>query len=283
MFRKLVKAIMPYGIVCLLKRKGSKKVRKVVDYFAKLETNDPELIAVKEYIALNGFDIFPFYGENDPIYDKSAGMWYVLRGGRKLYFPSNLNGKRVQSYYSRLLREQDPKSAHRYTVPEFTVKKGDVIADVGAAEAIWALDNVDLASKIYIFECDTAWIAALEKTFEPFKSKVEIVQKYVTDNNDANNVTLDAFFADKKIDVIKADIEGAEPKMLKGGAQVLSKNKNLRISVAVYHRENDAKDCKEILDKAGYTTKFSNGYMIFIFDKNIKEPYYRRGLLFSHN
>ena len=40
------------------------------------------------------------------------------------------------------------------------------------------LENyVDVASKIYLFECDPVWIEALEKTFEPYKDKVVIVPK----------------------------------------------------------------------------------------------------------
>ncbi|GMO29781.1 MAG: hypothetical protein Ta2B_10740 [Termitinemataceae bacterium] len=47
-------------------------------------------------------------------------------------------------------------------------------------------------------------------------SKVVIVNKYVSNITDNNTVTLDDFFCDKEVDIIKADIEGAEKLMLEG-------------------------------------------------------------------
>jgi 16S rRNA A1518/A1519 N6-dimethyltransferase RsmA/KsgA/DIM1 with predicted DNA glycosylase/AP lyase activity len=35
-------------------------------------------------------------------------------------------------------------------------------------------------NRIYMFEYDKEWIAALETTFEPYKDKVEIINKYVS-------------------------------------------------------------------------------------------------------
>jgi len=52
----------------------------------------------------------------------------------------------------------------------------------------------------------------------PWKEKVVIVNKFISNTTEDNHITLDDFLAGNKIDFIKADIEGAERKLLKGAA-----------------------------------------------------------------
>jgi len=131
----------------------------------------------------------------------------------------------------------------------------------------------------YIFECDSAWIEALQQTFEPWKEKVIIADKYVSDVTDSHNISLNDFFKDKQIDFIKADIEGAEVKMLQGASEILKRN-NLKILACAYHKPNDAKDIKVILENYGFTAEYSKGYMI-IFSKGFlfPKPNLRKGLI----
>jgi len=99
--------------------------------------------------------------------------------------------------------------------------KGKVLLDVGAAEAIFALNAIDLVEKAYLFECEKEWIDALELTFAPWKYKVEIVHKYVSDRNNGNHITIDNFLEEKskKNLFIKMDIEGYEQAALKGATK----------------------------------------------------------------
>jgi predicted GNAT superfamily acetyltransferase len=92
---------------------------------------------------------------------------------------------------------------------------------------------------------------------------------------------LDKFFEHKKIDFIKADIEGAEAQLLKGAEAILSRQAPMKIVLCTYHKHNDAEMLQRTLAEKGFRTEFSKGYMIFwyeIYDK-LKPPYLRRGLI----
>jgi hypothetical protein len=177
-----------------------------------------------------------------------------------------------------LLLEQDIDSPHRYEYSDFQVKNGDIVVDCGVAEGNFALSIVEKAQKIYLFECDPKWIESLEKTFSPWKEKVVIVNKYVSDTNDNSCVRLDDFFDGKIINFLKADIEGAELSLLAGAMKILSSSKNLRIAICTYHKQNDAKEFNEILQGYGFITEYSKGYSLPR-GTNACPPYLRRGLI----
>jgi hypothetical protein len=206
-------------------------------------------------------------------------MKYVFHYGKKMYFPKTWNDDSICDYYNGLLIEQDINSPHRYETPDFCVKDGDVIADIGAAEGIWALTYAEKAAKIYLFECEAQWIKALEKTFEPWKEKVVMINKYISNVTDENKITLDEFLCGRSINFIKADIEGAEIQLLEGAKDVLTKQNNLKLLLCAYHRKNDDVLLKQYLEKYGFQTEYSNGYMLFIPDPDLDEPYIRRGLI----
>jgi hypothetical protein len=96
-------------------------------------------------------------------------MRYVLHENKRLYFPEAWETEFIRAYYNGLCIEQDKDSPHRYEVGGYVVQEGDVIADVGTAEGIWALNNAEKAEKLYLFEHDREWIKVLCKTFYPRK------------------------------------------------------------------------------------------------------------------
>jgi hypothetical protein len=57
----------------------------------------------------------------------------------------------------------------------------------------------------------------------------------MTNTNKNNYTTLDYFFQDKEINFIKADIEGAEIDLIRGGKEILSKKNDLRLALCTYH------------------------------------------------
>jgi len=192
---------------------------EIKNYFLsiKRDTNDPVLIEIADFFQNHKFSVYPYdfidhyIASNIYVYrDDNCKMRYVMHEDKRLYFPQYWSIKTIQNYYNRLCIEQDKASPHQYEADEFTVQQGNIIADIGAAEGIWSLGYVEKAEKIYIFECNQKWQKALEKTFEPWKEKVVIVRKYVSNTDDDHNITLDSFFYSKKIDFIKADIEGME-------------------------------------------------------------------------
>jgi len=269
--------------------KKQNKRDKIRNYFLNLDKDGQEkdVVEIIDFVKEHGLSFFPYDFSRkyismdvDVCHDEQCNMGYVLTDNNKrLYFYEGNGPGRVKTYYSKLCMEQDEGSPHRYETPEFSVKDGDVIVDVGAAEGIWALKNVEKASKIYLFECDERWIKALEKTFAPWKEKVVIVKKYVSDIVDEKYTTLDEIFNGQTVDFIKADIESYEPKMLEGAKETLKNNENIKLSLCTYHKKYDAAILKEFLETRGFITEFSKRYMLFVLDDDLEEPYIRRGLI----
>lgn len=95
-----------------------------------------------------------------------------------------------------------------------------VFLDIGGAEGIISLQIVEKVKQIIIFECNREWITALNATFEPYKDKVKIVNKYVSNVTKGFSVSLDDFISEECIHeqnfFIKCDSEGSEVQFLEG-------------------------------------------------------------------
>lgn len=274
--------------------------RQVLDYYK--DSNNPEIKDITMYIRKNGISMFNYNFINKykkfhskVVKDKIKGLFYVIHNGKRLYFSRNLNStQKVCEYYRGLCIEQDIASPHCYLNNNFNVNYGDIVVDIGAAEGNFSLDVIDKVKQLYIFECDDLWIEALRATFEPYKHKVKIIKKYVSNINNKKNVTLDRFFKnkEKKIDFIKMDIEGEEPNALKGAINLLKSNNNVKLAVCVYHNLEDENKVRNIF-KSINTTKEkvqrrrqnkyiieTNGYVAFLYSKKkLKPPYLTRGVL----
>ncbi|MDR2602107.1 MAG: FkbM family methyltransferase [Spirochaetaceae bacterium] len=264
------------------------KLRKKIITYLKNDLNerfDKEKYEILKFLRFNLVYAFPYNFikkyrcKKVKVYTGSSKLRYVLHDGKRMYFPESWNSSQIKKYYRSVIKEQDVSSPHRYETPSFFVNEGDVVADVGAAEGIFALSIVEKALKIYLFECGSEWTAPLKKTFEPWKEKVVIVQKYVSDVTDDNCVRLDDFIQKEEINFIKADIEGAETALLAGMKNILSSCGNLKIVLCTYHKKHDALELKNILTRNGFKTEYSKGYMICIMDKELDKPYLRRTLI----
>jgi predicted RNA methylase len=297
--KKKLKKYIPIYII-LLRRKYllNKKVRetrklniKVIEYFDNIfdGTLHQEQRDILNYLGINLNSISPFpytfpqkYNPNDIIVyeDKNQNMQYVMHENKRLYFKKDWDKYLIQVYYNALLIEQDIESPHRYETAKFKVEKEDVVIDAGSAEGNFALSIVEKAKKVYLFEVDETWIEALKATFAPWKDKVVIVPKYISDNDCNDHITLDTFFRNgEKLDFIKADIEGAETQLLVGAKNILSKQTSLKIVLCTYHKQQDAEDLNKALMNNGFHTEFSKGYMLFYSDPNIAPPFIRKGLI----
>jgi hypothetical protein len=125
-----------------------------------------------------------------------------------------------------------------------------VIADVGAAEGIFTLNNIDKIKKSYLFECEEKWIESLKMTFKPWKEKIVIINNKVSDNTSIKSMSLDDFVENEDVEdlnFIKADIEGAEISLVLGANRILSNQKGLQIVLCTYHNQNDAEDLNKLL------------------------------------
>ncbi len=261
----------------------------ILDYYNSLE---PHKISEEEHEALSyirkkGIQVFPYHfqdkykkSEVEVFVDAKNGLKYVIENDRKLYFKRKSSERGVKRNYNALRIEQDVESAHRYLTQSFEVEDGDILVDVGAAEGNLPLSVMHKVKKVYLFETDPKWIEALHATFEPWKEKVEIINKYVSDKNNDTHISLDVFFKDKEpFTFLKVDAEGAETSILEGCRTILAENKPMKIAMATYHKPNDAEEIELFINQYHFKSEFSEGFMIFPELKTFSPPYLRRGLI----
>ena len=260
----------------------------ILNYYANLpETPSSEIHEVLEYLKSNPIAVFPYDFQNkydaekiEVLDDKVKGLRYVMLDGKKLYFKKRWSKKRIRHSFNELTKEQDAKSPHRYLNDEFKIEDGEVLVDIGVAEGNFALEAVEKASRIIMFETDVEWIEALNATFEPWKDKVLIVNKFVSDITNSSNTTLDDFIgSDEKITFLKIDVDGAESRLMKGCKRILSEQKPLKVAICTYHKHQDEEEFNSLLIRNGFETTHSDGFILFYYDKKIKAPYLRRGLI----
>lgn len=275
------------------KNKIAKKNLKndILNYYSPDNSyeRDDKLREALTFLKKKGLHYFPHpfaekYKPNDVevFTDKDSGLNYVFHNGHKLYFRRETSVRRIKRVYAFLLCEQDQESPHCYQTDSFSVEDGDVLFDIGAAEGNFSLSVIDKVSKVYIFEAEESWLEPLKKTFEPWKDKVEIINKYVSDKDSVNTVKIDTitkeFSSDNSI-FLKLDVEGAEEKVLEGAQSVLS-NFKTKAAICTYHNQDDYEILTNLMQKKGFNTEPSDGYMLYLDDeKGIFPPYFRRGLI----
>lgn len=271
---------------------GNYKLRRLKSNIIKYLKSIPEDIIDKEqkdvldYLLHNPITTFPYDFNKSYVaqsinvhMDEKLGLKYVLHEGKRLYFKRKWTIDEIRVAYNSLQIEQDVNSPHRYLSLDFSVCDNAVTVDVGAGEGNFSLSVVENASKLYLFEADNEWIEALNATFQPWKNKVVIVNKYVSDTDTNTHVSLDAFFKEEKIDFLKADVEGCELQLLQGASNILFSQKDIMVAMCTYHRQNDAEMINQALTQYGFDTKFSKGYMFFFLDSPPVPPYLRKGLV----
>lgn len=260
----------------------------------KTEGIDEEQAAAFDYLSeKKRWCVYP--GEYAELYNNEAlfdikksddNFFYAVLGGKNLYFPKKYGQDTIRQMCKSRLLEQDRLCPHCYFSQEcLPPQKGEVLFDIGAAEALISLQYVDVAAHVYIFECDQDWMDALHKTFEPWKEKVSIINLYVGNKTADGMTRIDDFVCanpqlqDSDI-VIKMDIEGAELAALEGCADTIAR-KNVRFSVCTYHQPGDAEKFKFFFEKRGFKTEFSKNYMLFkgLTPSEYCRPYLRKGMI----
>ena len=266
---------------------------RIKDYFA----NHPSDAYEEELHYLNKLGhlcVFPYeqtktladvaYG-----YDTAKRLPYVVHDNtKKLYFPRGWEPEQAKQTYLNYMQVESllggdytTKSPHKYQSDTVFVKDGDVVIDVGAAEALFALDVVDKAEKVIIIESEPVWIEPLRATFEPFMNKVELIHKRVSDRDSSQEITLMSCL--KNINpnrlFIKMDIEGYETTLVENNYDLFSANISIDVVCCTYHKATDATTLKSNFDGWGYQTEFSDGYMLFYWDELITPPFFRKGII----
>ena len=268
---------------------GLNTIRKnILHYYQEKGITDIEIAQVLDYLKKKPARLFPYHFPDNyqpanikVCHDSGNGLNYVLHQQKRMYFKRSWCSETIREKYNDLLIEQDRRSPHCYLDEEFAVKPGDVVADIGAAEGIFALSVIEIIDKIFLFETDPEWIEALQATFRLWGNKVEIIHKFVSDQNNESNISLDQFCIkqDVSFDLIKVDVDGAELSLLNGARKMLANADKIKLAICTYHQQEDEAVFRSIFKCYNMIVNPSHGYMVFYYDPHLASPYLRRGLL----
>lgn len=275
-----------------IKSRIRNNIQNFISYYTG--SDDPEIIKMLNYYKSGKDRPFPYpfidkyVGRDiDVLNDAENGMNYLFHNGNKLYFPRELDTKSLIKMYNGLCAEQDQESPHCYTHPYFLVSQDDILIDVGCADAMFSLNYVEHAKKVFLFEAEDRWMTPLHATFKPWLSKTEIIKGWVSDINEGHYVTLDSFFDSQEIInncFIKIDVEGHEEEVLRGASNLLNnKNVKIKLAIATYHNQGDYSSLNSILNGLGFNTTPTEGYIFLTGDKNMEPPYLRKCLIMAKN
>jgi hypothetical protein len=289
---QIYRNLIPYKIRAFIKdfrfNIGKFLLYKKIKNYSNKNILTKDLQEVFDFTIKNGLSVFPYYfkynyklGDIKVHYDQNYRMCYVLHNNEKLYFKKSWDHEKVKVYYNSLLIEQDKNSPHLYLTSDFNVDNNSIVFDLGVAEGIFSLGVINNVSQLFLFEPDPEWIEALSITFSPWKNKVSIINKYVSDINEINNLSIDKFWeSEETIDLVKIDVDGFEQKVLDGMKEILRLKKINKIALCTYHENYDDINFKSFLEKFNYNIEFSNGFMLFYnHGTKLAPPYFRKGLL----
>ncbi|MBR5068810.1 MAG: hypothetical protein IKX25_05360 [Bacteroidales bacterium] len=259
------------------------------EYRRKYEREITRLIELGHFTPYPSQDAMSIDVESD--YDKSLKLPFVIHNGKKLYFPHKYTvAQAVEAYRGyicgdRLLGKGEDFAPHQYQSKDYCVHDGDVVVDVGCAEALFSLDLIEQASKIYLIERNSIWKAPLQSTFAPFKDKVVFVQKLASDKDGRTTVSLPSLLRSETSSplFIKMDIEGYESKVVRTLLPLLREKEGITMSCCTYHNNNDATTLEQLFQQIGYQYEFSKGYMLFARYDQPVAPYFRHGVIRASN
>lgn len=266
----------------------------LLDYYAQHEADATQYQKELDYLRQRGsYCNFPYKPQHEDIivesgFDQTNGMAFVIHKNKRLYFHEAYSEDEAEETYrnylfvEKLLGKEDiPEAPHQYQSPRVHVADGDVVFDIGAAEGLFALDNIDKASHVVIVESDPKWIEPLKHTFAPYGDKVTIIQKFVSDADTENTISLKKLLSDITYDsaFVKIDIEGHELPSIASAESMLKEKTGIKLAVASYHKQHDADKMKNFFDRLNYYTEFSNGYMLFNQYDSPTPPYFRKGIV----
>ena len=266
--------------------------QKFLSYYIGLDSLPDDMRPLINHVQDHPLDfmnydfVYEYYNQPVEILDdQNEGYYIAVISGRKMYLPkSKLNTEeKARNYVRSLLAEQDTNSPHRYLSDDFRIVTGASVLDIGAAEGIFTLLNLDVIGKAYLVESDKDWIKALLLTFSKELDRIEIIHGFVSDKNGMKSITIDSILKDKHVDFIKMDIEGAEINALKGAKAVLA-SQNVDLAVCAYHYPEDYDRIYRLLELYGYDNiSHSDGYLTPIhydcIDKIGSFPRLSRGIL----
>lgn len=253
-------------------------------------STDVEVIKMLTYLDHHPVRMIPYdfvdeYDANSIVIriDDSTGYPWVEVSGRKVFFPKEFSREYIRTAVCTALMEQDVRSPHCYNAGRFCFNAEGAGVFVGASDGMYCLSVLEHFHAVYLFEADDKWLVPLSLTFAPWKEKVRVIRKFISDRTIGNEITLDDFSGniDDEITYVQADIEGAEIKLLAGGSNLLAQPGRLKLSLCCYHRNDDNDELRKILLSHGFSLSYSLGYMILWNQVPLRKPYVRRGVIYA--
>lgn len=231
---------------------------------------------------------------NPPVsgYDKKHKLSFVIHNNNRLYFPKGWSPESASNAYRNYIEQENllgggytEKAPHQYVTESFHVEQGDIVVDAGCAEALFALDSIERAKHVYLLEADAIWFKPLQETFAPYKDKITIIPKFLSSENSENTVTLNSLFEKFREEsfFIKMDIEGAEESVIQASKDFFTSQNKIKFACCTYHKARHAETIASLLSDMNYNFEFSDGYMLFPWDKQQQPPYFRKGLIRATN
>ena len=222
-------------------------------------------------------------------FDKNVQLPFVMHDGKRLYFPHTESVRGAEGSYRNFVENEGilgcglrDKSPHAYVTQSHHVEPGDVVIDIGCAEALFALHYAGEASHIYLYEVLPCWQKPLACTFSPFHDKTTITCRLVGDGGGQTVRLSDTVeIAKDRPCFVKMDIEGYEKDVLKGSKDFFMSHK-VKLSCCTYHRQEDAEAISSLLEEWGYRFSFSDGYMVCLMN-GVRPPYFRKGVIYARN
>ena len=220
--------------------------------------------------------------------DQSSKLPYVLHNDKKLFFPKSLTPIEAANYYinyitvEHLLDKDDGLGKpHQYQSCRFQVECGDILFDIGCAEGLFGLDNIEKVDRLILVESSNQWIEPLRNTFAPYSDRVVIIEKKVSNLDFNDNVSLTSLIQQYGGNscFIKIDIEGAEKSSICATNFTAFGADKIKIATATYHLQNDYEEIKTHLENNGFTTETSTGFMLFDLYDTPEPPYFRKGIV----
>lgn len=260
---------------------------KKIQLLARYEKSiDNEILEIMDYLKGHPLQVFNYkfvekydYKALQIYFDLEKKLFYTLFEGKRMYFARFLDtAEKVKKYYSSILIEQDIQSPHRYVTNSFEIPNGAVLVDAGVAEGNFSLSVIERVKKVYLVEPDEEWIEALRYTFEPYRDKVIIIKKFLSNYVNEDTTTIDEIVNEECIDFIKMDIEGEEVYALQGAKESINRANNIKCVVCTYHQEFAYEVIRKQLEMYGFRLKTSYGYMWYP-EHSLRAPVLRHGLI----
>lgn len=273
-------------------KRHRKIIKKTCQYYA--QSTDKEIISVLNYYKTKKTSVFPYKyfdeilaRKTNVFFDENYKLPFVIHNQKPLYFPKELEIQRIAKLYNWLCYEQDSSSPHSYVSDNFALDEGSILIDIGCAEGIFTLSNIEQINHAFLFESEDIWIEPLKATFHDWTDKVTITKALVSSQSKNDQVSIDDFLAEKTIAnsiFIKIDVEGHEEDVLTGAKNLLANpNMKIKTAIATYHRHEQFDSILKIMTDLNYTSEPSKGYILFYYDNDMRPPYLRKCLLYSKN